>query len=130
MPIGEYEDVFEWVGQSNYGGYEEFLGWNLWTYNDVSDILSLQLSWILYTGLISRSNIFANNAVKAFVLKLIMNCHRNTLYCISALGYYKFCVKNVRELDPNVKFAKLFLLEIKPWRDWLGMILYIMFIAG
>ncbi len=38
---------------------------------------------IPYTGLISRSNIFANNAVKtcawkktlSFVLKLIMNCH-------------------------------------------------------
>ncbi len=33
---------------------------------------------------------------------------------ICAHGYYKFCVKNIRELDPNEKFTKLFILEIKP----------------
>ena len=68
-----------------------------------------------YTGLISRRNIFANTAVKAcsprFVLKLIMNCHTLVIVHVDNIN---FCVKNVRELDPNAKFAKLFLLEIKP----------------
>ncbi len=60
-----------------------------------------------------------NNAVNTcsrkknftFVLKLIMNCHTLVIVHVDTIN---FCLKNVHELDPNAKFAKLFLIEIKP----------------